>query len=40
MLKAFSDAAWTNADGSPGSLHYDYTVTRVGTTPLVAKPGS
>jgi hypothetical protein len=38
MLKAFSDATWTNADGSSGRLHYDYTVTNIGTTPEVGKP--
>jgi hypothetical protein len=38
LLKASSDATWTNADNSAGSLAYTYAIDAVGTTPVVAAP--
>ena len=38
LLKANSDAKWTNADGSAGALNYSYTIDAIGTTSVVTAP--
>ena len=38
MLKANSDARWTNADGSAGAWIYDLSVTNIGATTPVTAP--
>jgi hypothetical protein len=38
LLKASSNASWTNADASAGSLDYTYLIDAIGTTPVVAAP--
>jgi hypothetical protein len=38
LLKASSDASWTNADNSAGKLAYAYAIDAIGTTPVVAAP--
>ena len=38
LLKANSDATWTNADNSVGSLVYSYSIDAVGSTPVVTAP--
>lgn len=38
VLRITGAAAWTNADGSPGSVRYDYQLTAIGMTQPVAPP--
>jgi hypothetical protein len=38
LLKATSNAAWTNPDGSAGTLSWEYLINAIGTTPTVAAP--
>jgi hypothetical protein len=38
VSKVSGDVSWTNADGSPGAIHYDYLLSDVGSTQPIPAP--